>query len=60
MAYYNNKREPVEEIETKVWACSSESCSGWMREDYSFETEPVCPLCQSEMARETRVLPKLT
>ncbi|GGM35562.1 hypothetical protein GCM10011351_22110 [Paraliobacillus quinghaiensis] len=60
MAYYNNKREPVEEVETQVWACSSESCPGWMREDYSFETVPVCPLCQSEMAKEMRVLPKLT
>lgn len=60
MAYYNNKREPVEEIETEVWSCSSESCPGWMREAYSFEKEPECPLCQSEMTRETRVLPKLS
>ncbi len=60
MAYYNNKKEPVEEVETTVWSCTSESCAGWMREDYSFETEPVCPLCQAEMTKETRVLPKLT
>ncbi|MCZ0702133.1 hypothetical protein J2T56_001533 [Natronobacillus azotifigens] len=59
MAYYNNKREPVEEVETVVWSCNSEECAGWMRADYSFDTEPACPLCQSEMTEETRVLPKL-
>lgn len=60
MAYNNKKKEPVEEVDTMVWSCVSDSCSGWMREDYSFETEPTCPLCQSEMTKETRVLPKLS
>lgn len=60
MAYYNNRREPVEEIETTVWSCVSESCQGWMRADYSFDKEPACPLCGSEMEEETRVIPKLS
>lgn len=59
MAYYNNKKEPVEEVETAVWSCKSDDCAGWMRADYSFEKEPACPLCQTEMEEETRVLPKL-
>ncbi|WP_163538857.1 cold-shock protein [Gracilibacillus sp. YIM 98692] len=59
MAYFNNKKEPVEDVETKVWACVSEDCQGWMREDYSFEKTPSCPLCKSNMEREVRVLPEL-
>ncbi|MDL4840311.1 cold-shock protein [Aquibacillus rhizosphaerae] len=59
MAYYNNRKEPVPEVETIVWACTNESCPGWMREDYSFDKVPACPLCKSEMVKEERVLPKL-
>jgi hypothetical protein len=59
MAYYNNKREPVPEVETEIWSCTSDDCAGWMRENYSFEKEPACPLCKSEMEKETRTLPKL-
>ncbi len=50
-------REPVEEVETTVWACTSDACNGWMREEFSFSKDPTCPLCQSEMKKETRVLP---
>lgn len=60
MAYYNNRREPVEEIETKVWSCTAEDCAGWMRVDYSFDQNPVCPLCNSEMHEETKILPIIT
>ena len=60
MAYYNNRREPVEEIETKIWSCTNEECSGWMRVDYSFEEKPTCPLCHAEMIEEMKVLPKIT
>ncbi|MRH41929.1 cold-shock protein [Aquibacillus halophilus] len=59
MAYYNNKREPVPEVETVVWSCTSESCAGWMRESFSFEEEPKCPLCKSEMVKETRTIAKI-
>ncbi|SEO58640.1 Cold-inducible protein YdjO [Amphibacillus marinus] len=60
MAYYNNRKEPVEEVETPIWSCLNDECSGWMREDYSFEQEPTCPLCQSEMEKDSKVLPKLS
>ncbi|WP_186577062.1 cold-shock protein [Aquibacillus kalidii] len=59
MAYYNNKREPVPEVETSIWSCTSDDCSGWMRENYSFDKEPACPLCKAEMEKEVRTLPKL-
>lgn len=49
--------EPIPEVETKVWSCTSSECTGWMRESYSFEEQPACPLCQSEMAEEMRILP---
>ena len=60
VAYYNNRREPVEEVDTKIWSCTNEECAGWMRVDYSFDEKPACPLCESEMVQETKVLPKIT
>ncbi|WP_017470781.1 cold-shock protein [Amphibacillus jilinensis] len=57
---YNNKQEPVEEVETKVWSCTNDSCPGWMRVDYAFDAKPECPLCQAKMIEEVRVLPKLS
>lgn len=57
MSFSHAHREPVEEVETSVWACKREECNGWMREDFSFASEPSCPLCQSEMEKEIRILP---
>ncbi|TCP26621.1 cold-inducible protein YdjO [Scopulibacillus darangshiensis] len=59
MAFNKGPQEPVPEAETNVWSCTSESCSGWMRDDFSFEDHPKCPLCQAEMVKEVRVLPVL-
>lgn len=59
MAFSRGPREPVPEVETKVWVCKNDDCQGWMRESYSFEKEPTCPLCDSDMKQEVRVLPKL-
>ncbi|UFT98583.1 cold-shock protein [Radiobacillus kanasensis] len=59
MAYFNNKKEPVPEVETMIWSCTNDSCPGWMRESFSFESEPSCPLCHSEMKKEEKVLPKI-
>ncbi|WP_067843284.1 cold-shock protein [Amphibacillus sediminis] len=59
MAYYNNRREPVEEEETRIWTCTNDDCQGWMRAAYSFKKKPSCPLCQSDMHAETKLLPKL-
>ncbi|MEQ6377875.1 cold-shock protein [Bacillaceae bacterium S4-13-58] len=60
MAFYQKKSEPIPEVETKVWSCVNEDCSSWMREDFTFEEKPTCPKCQSEMVKETRVLPQIS
>ncbi|MGP4041416.1 cold-shock protein [Gracilibacillus sp. D59] len=59
MAYFNNQKEPVQKVETNVWSCVSDDCQGWMRENYSFEEEPACPICKSEMKKEVRVIPEM-
>lgn len=59
MSFARGPKEPVPEVETNVWSCTSEECQGWMRESYSFEKIPKCPLCESEMEQEVRVLPEL-
>ncbi|MFC0189283.1 cold-inducible protein YdjO-related protein [Fictibacillus iocasae] len=60
MAFFSKQQaEPVPDVETKVWSCSSESCSCWMREDYSLHKTPDCPICKSEMKQEVRMLPEL-
>lgn len=59
MGFSRGPREPVPEVDTKVWACKNEECKGWMRDSYSFEETPACPLCESEMEQEVRVLPEI-
>ncbi|WP_066192221.1 MULTISPECIES: cold-shock protein [Gracilibacillus] len=59
MAYFNNQKEPVKNVETNVWVCESNDCQGWMRENYSFDEKPKCPICQSNMEKEVRVLPEM-
>lgn len=59
MGFSRGPKEPVKEVDTSVWACSNEECNGWMRESYSFTEDPTCPLCDSQMKQETRVLPEL-
>lgn len=59
MSFSRGPKEPVPEVETNVWACTSEDCNGWMRESFSFDKEPECPLCQSIMTTEVRVLPEV-
>lgn len=59
MSFSRGPKEPIPEVDTKVWACTGEDCQGWMRESYSFEQVPQCPLCESEMQQEVRVLPEL-
>lgn len=59
MSFSRGPKEPLPEVETHVWSCASGDCQGWMRESYSFEEEPKCPLCKSSMDKETRMLPEL-
>ncbi|MFE5322732.1 cold-shock protein [Paenibacillus sp. NPDC056579] len=58
--YFSKKTvEPVQEEQTAVWMCSKEGCSCWMRENFALEELPSCPLCQSEMVKNTKMLPTL-
>lgn len=59
MAFSRGPKEPLPEVETNIWACTNEECQGWMRESFSFDAEPACPLCSSEMEKEVRMLPEL-
>ncbi|GGB59918.1 MULTISPECIES: cold-shock protein [Fictibacillus] len=60
MAFFSKQpAEPIPDVETKVWACTSDGCSCWMRADYSLQKEPQCPICQSAMNEEIRMLPEL-
>ncbi|WP_047980855.1 cold-shock protein [Ornithinibacillus contaminans] len=59
MSFSRGPKEPVPEVETTIWVCSSEDCNGWMRESFSFEKEPECPLCTASMTQEVRVLPEV-
>lgn len=59
MSFSRGPKEPVQEVETTIWTCTSEECNGWMRESWSFNDEPKCPLCKSSMTQEVRVLPEI-
>ncbi len=59
MSFSRKPKKTVQEVDTNVWACTNEDCAGWMRESYSFNEVPECPLCQSPMNKEVRVLPEL-
>lgn len=59
MAFRRNRRERVKEVETKVWTCQNDDCDGWMRKAFSFSSLPICPLCDSDMAFELKMLPEL-
>ncbi|TXL65027.1 cold-shock protein [Cerasibacillus terrae] len=59
MAFSRRRKEPLPKVETKVWACTSDDCNGWMRESLSFKEEPKCPLCKSSMKQEIRTITEL-
>ncbi|CAG7635640.1 hypothetical protein PAESOLCIP111_03687 [Paenibacillus solanacearum] len=60
--YFSKKvMEPVQQEETPIWACSQHECTCWMRTNFAFEEEsPACPICQSQMVKDTRLLPLLS
>ncbi|TLS37416.1 cold-shock protein [Pseudalkalibacillus caeni] len=61
MAFFSKQQpEPIPEVETSVWSCTNDGCSGWMRENFSFEATPACPLCASTMQPEVRMLPEIS
>ncbi|WP_035101887.1 cold-inducible protein YdjO-related protein [Aneurinibacillus terranovensis] len=62
MAFMRGKQqvEEVEKYDIAIWNCDNPDCNAWMRQLYSFEKDPVCPLCQSTMSQEIRLLPVLS
>ncbi|PLS17156.1 cold-shock protein [Bacillus sp. M6-12] len=54
---YNRKNvEEVPPEETKVWECTSDTCKGWVRDNFRTEGSLTCPLCGSEMTASTKML----
>lgn len=60
MFYAKKAALPIEEVQTTVWSCSNEQCDCWMRENFSFHNEPLCPICESHMIQGIRMLPVLS
>jgi len=59
--YFSKKAaEAVQEEQTDIWQCSTEGCPCWMRANFAFEETPACPICQSSMVKDTRMLPTLS
>lgn len=56
---YNSRRKPLDEAEavmTAIWSCTNETCKGWMRSNFSFSDQPVCPQCGSGMQKGEKKL----
>lgn len=60
MNYRKKTIEEIPEENTAIWSCISDDCNGWMRDNFAFDYNPVCPLCSSQMVKETKLLPQLT
>ncbi|TVX88121.1 cold-shock protein [Paenibacillus agilis] len=56
---YNSRKKPQDDIPeeiTSIWACTSEDCKGWMRDNFVFSSEPTCVQCNSPMVKSERKL----
>lgn len=59
MTYWKKSTEEIPVEDTAIWSCTDEECNGWMRENFTFQMEPTCPLCDAPMDRGTKMLPQL-
>jgi hypothetical protein len=59
MNYYKRSLEDIPKEDTAIWTCTQKGCKGWMRDNFAFDSEPACRLCNSPMVREMKVLPQL-
>lgn len=59
VSFMHMHQEKRPEVETNVWNCTNDACTCWMRESFTFYEEPSCPLCQSKMEKEIRILPEI-
>ncbi|MBD2864585.1 cold-shock protein [Paenibacillus oceani] len=56
---YYSRRKPLDEIPqelTLVWSCTNDKCNGWIRDNFSFSNQPICPQCQSAMAKTEKMI----
>ncbi|WAH38217.1 cold-shock protein [Alicyclobacillus dauci] len=51
--------EVIPDVETQIWSCTNDACNVWMRKDFSFASEPTCPICNSPMEQGVRDLPEI-
>lgn len=58
--YFRKKAlEELPQEATAIWTCTKEGCTGWMRDNFAFETVPTCWQCNSPMTRSMKMLPML-
>ncbi|MBP3041243.1 cold-shock protein [Bacillaceae bacterium Marseille-Q3522] len=57
MGFGRRNTEEVVLEDVKIWECTSDSCNGWIRDNFKSSEHPKCPLCNSEMRETTRKLP---
>ncbi|MCD1258571.1 cold-shock protein [Paenibacillus athensensis] len=60
--YFNARNKYFETLpveNTPIWLCTKEGCKGWMRDNFTFDYQPVCCLCSSPMASQMKMLPLL-
>jgi len=60
--YFNARNKYYEALpveDTPIWSCTKEGCKGWMRDNFTFEYQPVCCLCSSPMVSTMKMLPSL-
>ncbi|CAM3765484.1 cold-shock protein [Cohnella lubricantis] len=56
--HYSKKR-PLEDVlqeQTAIWSCPNENCKGWMRDNFTFSSTPICSQCQAKMVKGERML----
>ncbi|HUC92089.1 MAG TPA: cold-shock protein [Paenibacillus sp.] len=54
-----SRKKPLEEIPlslTEIWTCTTDGCNLWMRNDFTFEQEPLCRHCGAPMVKSTKML----
>lgn len=59
MHYRKKPEEEIPQEDTAVWLCTQEGCSGWMRDNFTFDQSPVCWQCNSPMVSSFKLLPLL-
>lgn len=56
MAFGKKNQAEIKEEDTKIWVCSSEDCTCWMRDNFRTNEKNICPICGSEMVVENKVM----